>query len=68
MFAVIRKKITLTLNKCSLHISELAEGTFLHPRNVVSKGQEVKARILRVDEKSRRLALSLRDVTMSDES
>ena len=51
-----------------VHISELAEGTFLHPRNVVQKGQTVHARILRVDEKARRLALSLRDVTMPDES
>ena len=50
-----------------VHISELAEGTFLHPRNVVHKGQEVRARILRVDEDGRRLALSLRDVTMSDD-
>ena len=51
-----------------VHISELAEGTFLHPRNVVSRGQVVRARILRVDEANRRLALSMRDVTMSDES
>ena len=50
-----------------VHISELAEGTFLHPRNVVKKGQQVQARILRVDEAARRLALSLRDVTMSDD-
>lgn len=46
-----------------IHISELAEGTFLHPRNVVTRGQEVKAKILHVDGKAKRLALSLRGVS-----
>jgi small subunit ribosomal protein S1 len=44
-----------------IHISELAEGTFLHPRNVVNKGDRVRARVLNVDGRNRRLALSLRD-------
>ena len=43
-----------------IHISELAEGSFLHPRNVVQKGQEVTARVLTVDGPAKRLALSLR--------
>ncbi len=43
-----------------IHISELAEGSFLHPRNVVKKGDEVTARVLTVDGKNKRLALSLR--------
>lgn len=43
-----------------IHISELAEGSFLHPRNVVQKGQEVTARVLKVDGPAKRLALSLR--------
>ncbi|MCB9420843.1 MAG: S1 RNA-binding domain-containing protein [Ardenticatenaceae bacterium] len=43
-----------------IHISELAEGSFLHPRNVVQKGQEVTTRILTVDGPAKRLALSLR--------
>ena len=43
-----------------IHISELAEGSFLHPRDVVDKGQEVVARVLTVDGQSKRLALSLR--------
>ena len=43
-----------------IHISQLAEGTFLHPRNVVEKGQIVVARILKVDGDNKRLALSLR--------
>ncbi len=43
-----------------IHVSELAEGHFLHPRNVVSEGQQVQARILTIDNKARRLGLSLR--------
>ncbi len=43
-----------------IHISELAEGSFLHPRDIVNKGQEVVARVLTVDGPSKRLALSLR--------
>jgi len=46
-----------------IHISELAEGNFLHPRNVVHKGQHVKARVLAVDGSQKRLALSLRKVS-----
>jgi small subunit ribosomal protein S1 len=43
-----------------IHISELAEGQFLHPRNVVSEGEKVVARILNIDGPARRLGLSLR--------
>lgn len=43
-----------------IHVSELAEGHFLHPRNVVSEGQAIQARILSIDSQSRRLGLSLR--------
>lgn len=43
-----------------IHISELAEGQFLHPRNVVQEGETVTARILNIDGKSRRLGLTLR--------
>lgn len=43
-----------------IHFSELAEGHFLHPRNVVKEGEMVKARILSIDGKARRLGLSLR--------
>lgn len=43
-----------------IHFSELAEGHFLHPRNVVSEGDHVRARILSIDGRSRRLGLSLR--------
>lgn len=46
-----------------IHISELAEGSFLHPRNVVQAGMKVTARVLTVDAASKRLALSLRGLT-----
>ena len=43
-----------------IHVSELAEGHFLHPRNVVQEGETVRARILNIDGRARRLGLSLR--------
>lgn len=43
-----------------IHVSELAEGHFLHPRNVVREGDTVRARILNIDGRNRRLGLSLR--------
>ena len=46
-----------------IHVSELAEGSFLHPRNIVREGDHVTARVIGVDGGSRRLALSLRGVS-----
>lgn len=43
-----------------IHVSELAEGHFLHPYNVVKEGDAVQARILHIDGHARRLGLSLR--------
>jgi small subunit ribosomal protein S1 len=43
-----------------IHVSELAEGHFLHPRNVVREGDTVRAKILNIDGQARRLGLSLR--------
>jgi len=43
-----------------IHISELAEGHFLHPRNVVKEGDVVKVKILHIDGPRHRLGLSLR--------
>jgi small subunit ribosomal protein S1 len=43
-----------------IHVSELAEGDFLHPRNVVQEGDTVTARILNIDSARRRMGLSLR--------
>jgi small subunit ribosomal protein S1 len=43
-----------------IHISELAEGNYLHPRNVVREGDVVKVRVLNIDTANHRLGLSLR--------
>lgn len=43
-----------------IHVSELAEGQFLHPRNVVSEGERIQARIITINSAERRLGLSLR--------
>jgi len=45
-----------------IHVSELAEGNFLHPRNVVKEGERVRACILNIDSANHRLGLSLRQV------
>jgi len=45
-----------------IHVSELAEGNFLHPRNVVQEGDVVAARVLNIDSERRRMGLSLRRV------
>ncbi|HEC35035.1 MAG TPA: S1 RNA-binding domain-containing protein, partial [Anaerolineae bacterium] len=51
-----------------IHISELAEGSFLHPRSVVQEGQVVRLRVISVDGARRRLGLSLRQATRLDEA
>lgn len=51
-----------------IHVSELAEGHFLHPRNVVMEGQTIQARILSIDGHARRLGLSLRSLADNDPS
>jgi small subunit ribosomal protein S1 len=43
-----------------IHVSELADGHFLHPRNVVREGDRVRAAIVTIDGAGRRLGLSLR--------
>ncbi len=43
-----------------IHLSELAEGQFMHPRNVVQEGMTVRLRVIYVDAARRRLGLSLR--------
>lgn len=43
-----------------IHVSELAEGSFMHPRNVIHEGDRVRARVLQVDGAKRRIALTLR--------
>lgn len=43
-----------------VHISELAEGNFLHPRSVVHEGDTVQVRVLNISKDEHRLGLSLR--------
>ena len=43
-----------------IHISELAEGSVMHPRNVVRERSRVRVRVLSIDTHKHRLALSLR--------
>ena len=47
-----------------VHISELADATVLHPRNVLCEGEQVHARIVNIDGAGRRLALSLRQAAL----
>lgn len=45
-----------------VHITEMAEGSFLHPRDVVHVGEQITARVLYVDPPNKRIALTLRDL------
>ncbi len=45
-----------------IHISELAEGSFLHPHDVVQEGQSVHARVINIDPRRQRIGLSLRSL------
>ena len=45
-----------------IHISELSDQHVEHPREVVSEGDEVTLRIVRIDPERRRIGLSLRKV------
>jgi len=51
-----------------IHISELGEGSLLHPRNAVQEGDRVRARIIHLDPAARRLGLSLRQVEAESDS
>jgi len=50
-----------------IHISELANGSFMHPRMVVQEGTRLAARILDIDSANRRIALSLRQLARPGE-
>lgn len=43
-----------------IHVSELADERIQHPKQVVSEGQELILRIIRIDPQRRRMGLSLR--------
>jgi small subunit ribosomal protein S1 len=46
-----------------IHTSELAEGSFLHPHDVVHEGDVVTVRIIHVDPARQRVALTMRNGT-----
>jgi small subunit ribosomal protein S1 len=48
-----------------IHVSELGDGSFLHPRSVVKEGEQVRVRVIHIDAGARRLGLSLRQVSQS---
>jgi small subunit ribosomal protein S1 len=43
-----------------IHVSELADGHVDHPKHVVSEGQQVTLRVLKIDPDKRRIGLSLK--------
>jgi small subunit ribosomal protein S1 len=43
-----------------VHVSELSDARITHPRQLVSEGQELLLRIIRIDPQRRRMGLSLR--------
>ncbi|MFA9489919.1 MAG: 30S ribosomal protein S1 [Anaerolineales bacterium] len=51
-----------------IHVSELGDGNFLHPRSVVDEGEQVRVRIIHIDAENRRLGLSLRQVPIDSEN
>ena len=46
-----------------IHISELAHQVIKHPRDVVSEGDELELKIIRIEPERRRLGLSLKQTT-----
>ena len=51
-----------------IHISELTERRITHPSEVVTEGQELDLRIIRIDTDKRRIGLSLKQVSPEEES
>lgn len=45
-----------------IHVTELGDGNFLHPRSVVREGERVRARVVNIVARDRRLGLSLKQV------
>lgn len=50
-----------------IHISELTERRITHPSEVVSEGQELDLRIIRIDTERRRMGLSLKQALPDEE-
>jgi small subunit ribosomal protein S1 len=43
-----------------VHVSELSRSRVAHPSDVVSEGEELRVKILKIDDKARRISLSLK--------
>lgn len=50
-----------------IHVSELTEQRINHPKEVVSEGQELDLRIIRIDTDKRRMGLSLKQALPAEE-
>jgi small subunit ribosomal protein S1 len=50
-----------------IHVSELGEGSFLHPRSVLNEGELVQARVIHIDPIERRLGLSIRQLSQEED-
>jgi small subunit ribosomal protein S1 len=49
-----------------IHVSELDEGPVVHPRDIIQPGQVVTLRVISVDGRRHRMALSLKRVTQGE--
>ncbi len=49
-----------------IHISELSDNRVAHPREVVSEGDELTLRVVKIDVKNRRLGLSIKRVDSAE--
>jgi len=50
-----------------IHISELSPQVVKHPRDIVSEGEEVDVRIIRIEAERRRLGLSLKEARQEED-
>jgi small subunit ribosomal protein S1 len=49
-----------------IHVSELSDGHIEHPREVVSEGQTLTLRVIKIDAEKRRMGLSLKRVASAE--
>ena len=45
-----------------VHISKISHNRIEHPSEVLKVGEEIKAKILSVDEENKRISLSIKDI------
>ena len=50
-----------------VHISQISDDRVTHVKDVLKEGQEVEARVVKVDRKERRIGLSMTAVNMTEE-